>query len=508
MNNKIIIFTNIISILILTGCSSPEFRPSEMTSDIQNKSLPSSEIRVTRTNFSDSLICMDRLFGHYNVKNNVIGLENILDKTGAVKADRKEFLISAISQMSARSNAFIVSAFDVDLLNTLKINQFGSQLGAQQNITLPDFFISGAYFIDKSILNEKRDIGTSLNIAPFFGGMGQSKDRTASIVSMDLNMGDISTLTMLPGLTSSNSIAVVRHGKASNFDAGIEKFGVNLELSFNKNEGMNQAIRSLVQLSLIELLGKASKVPYWECLDIESTNPEINNELEEWYLSMNHIEKIKYIQKELMNLGFFNDKINGIETQQLKLAIIKFKREHHLTADSKISFELYKKLMLKPQQKTNENKIKQTHLIPLDFAIETDKKWYHAGDNIKLSLSLTNDAYVHCFYEDTDKKVFKIFPNKFVSKSYLKAGNGLTIPGENMRFKLNVSKRNVQEHILCLVSYQNLDQSFIQEPELHNELILKNLTAISVDKLSDLVNVYTQYATIKPLFKTININIQ
>ena len=43
-------------------------------------------------------------------------------------------------------------------------------------------------------------------------------------------------------------------------------------------------VRTLVELSTIESLGKLTQVPYWRCLQIDHTNPAIVAESREWFV--------------------------------------------------------------------------------------------------------------------------------------------------------------------------------------------------------------------------------
>ena len=53
----------------------------------------------------------------------------------------------------------------------------------------------------------------------------------------------------------------------------IGKAGLTFSVALDRSEGFHQAVRELVDLSTIEVLGKLMRVPYWECLSIEPTNP-------------------------------------------------------------------------------------------------------------------------------------------------------------------------------------------------------------------------------------------
>ena len=71
---------------------------------------------------------------------------------------------------------------------------------------------------------------------------------------------------MLPGVTSRNSVVILKQGKGIDGDAAYHKFGINFSSALSKAEGNSQALRRLVELAVIELIGKLTKTPYWTCL--------------------------------------------------------------------------------------------------------------------------------------------------------------------------------------------------------------------------------------------------
>src|SRR6185437_14385910 len=112
-----------------------------------------------------------------------------------------------------------------------------------------------------------------------------SKDKVVSVISVDLNLGKLVTRQILPGMSASNSIAVVRSGKGADLGGVIGQGGGQAGLTFSvaldQSEGFHQAVRNLIELSSIEVLGKLARVPYWQCLKIDQTNPAYRTEARE-----------------------------------------------------------------------------------------------------------------------------------------------------------------------------------------------------------------------------------
>ena len=94
-------------------------------------------------------------------------------------------------------------------------------------------------------------------------------------------------MSILAGVTSRNSVVILKTGKGLDTDAAYKKFGISYSMSLSKSEGQSQALRGLVELAVIELMGKLTKTPYWTCLGAEPKgNDEVRLEMADWYYAM------------------------------------------------------------------------------------------------------------------------------------------------------------------------------------------------------------------------------
>ena len=68
---------------------------------------------------------------------------------------------------------------------------------------------------------------------------------------------------------------MVQSGRGADVGGLIGKAGLSFSVSLDKSEGFAQAVRNLIDLSTIEVLGKLARVPYWECLAIHADQPDL-----------------------------------------------------------------------------------------------------------------------------------------------------------------------------------------------------------------------------------------
>jgi peptidoglycan hydrolase-like protein with peptidoglycan-binding domain/curli biogenesis system outer membrane secretion channel CsgG len=447
--------TGLAALALVAGCA---FTPPEQAPiAAQPKTLPTR----TLTSFSASLRCMDDLFLRFGKTNYLVTAQEIPDATGQVQTGTKEMLISAISQMSVKSNAFNFVDFEdygsVFVLGSFLADPGGPPVPA--GFEVPNYYIRGAITqLDSGVIAES--VGGGLGIEQ--ADIGASTDQVMSVVSVDLNVGNVLNRRMLPGVTANNSIVVRRSGQAIDAGATISELGANFNLSFNQSEGMHSAVRSLMELSTIEILGKLLQVPYWRCLEIEQTNPEVVAIARSWFDSMPADERVKFVQRALKGQGRYNGPISGQIDPATRDAIGAYQAERGLIADGRVNFDLYGDLIAsdlalgrEPAPTTAPDPFipASTPVAqPISLSLTTPRgpaHRYGVGQAIDLTLRSTSDAFAYCYYQDGKGTVARIFPNRFAPDPYLPARQPLYMPG-GAPFSLVPETPGAVEEVLCV----------------------------------------------------------
>ncbi len=225
-------------------------------------------IHKTITDFTTSLECMDQLLMNKRVRYTSILIEALNDKTDQVKAGTRDMLISAISEMTTKSKKIKIIAYGKDSANLISFLNSAGAKNTYKNI--PHYDIRGSISqFDKSLIQTDNSIGGFLR-GKYSTGVGKSKAASLDIMSLDLSAVYTRDMSVVPGVTSKNTIAIYRRGDSLNADARINKLGVYFDMGLSRSEGKSQALRNLIELAAIELMGKLTKVPYWTCLGTKS----------------------------------------------------------------------------------------------------------------------------------------------------------------------------------------------------------------------------------------------
>jgi curli biogenesis system outer membrane secretion channel CsgG len=460
----------------------------------------------TITSFNEALRCMDDLFLAQGKKDIYITSAGVPDATGQISAGTKEMLITSIAKMSARSGAFRFVDFDPTQIDVQMLSEL---VGLRPGFVAPNYYIRGAITqLDSNVLSSSASVGIS---APVLD-LAVSRGQVVSVMSVDLNIGQLVTRQILPGMSASNSIAVVRTGQSGEVGGVIGKVGLSLNVQFDRSEGFHQAVRNLIELSAIESLGKLTRVPYWQCLEIDQTNPTYRAEAREWFDAMGAAERVRFARTHLAQAGYLQGAAGDELDPPLHDAVARYQSEHDLIATGRIDFDLYYRLMAEAGREkelasatpsappTAQPAASAAAPLPAaappavaarkplpapSLQVRTsrgERPTYHINETLAVEAVTAQDAFLYCYYQDADGAVARIFPNRFQPNALVHGGTPVEIPpGAGKAFAIRFDKRHAKEAVACVASSVELGL------RLPNQLKVEDLAPLPVHGLQDIV---------------------
>lgn len=445
------------SALLMAGCTTS---PEKATVARQPTTAPTRTV----SSFSESLRCMDQLLWQYGKHDIYLTSNGAPDATGRLLGGTKEMLITAVSRMSDRSNAFSFIDFEPALDS---VNALYWMVGVRPEFRAPSYYIRGAVTqLDENVIAEAQSAGVSL---PFVD-LSLSKDQTVSVISVDLNVGELVTRKILPGVSTSNSIAVVSSGNGADAGGMIHKAGLSFNVSLNRSEGLHQALRTLIELSTIEVLGKLTRVPYWQCLGAEQTAPTYMAEARDWFDAMSAEERLNFAQRVLQADGYYDGPLNGADDATTKAAIGRYQTDHDLIASGRMDFDLYYRMLASPTAKALPAADSKPGAAPPPAAtsappspeliVSSDrgpKPTYRVGETPVIKAELASDGFLYCYYADAKGAVARIFPNRFQPDAFVPAHRQIEIPpGPPRPFNIRMDTAGADEAVACVASPQEV----------------------------------------------------
>jgi hypothetical protein len=458
-------FLGLATLAALGGCQTLEVKQPTIEQTAEIRKGPESRPQRSITGFSDSLRCMDTLMLDYGVRDLTMLTEEITDETKKLNAGTRDMLISAVSDMSRRSRAVRLVAFGKDATNVISFLSAAQRASVYQVVPLYDIKGSVSQF-DENLIKNQKDVG--LGFSPF-ANLGIARDAASSMLALDLSVLATSDMGVLPGVTSRNSVIILKQGRGFDGDAAYHKFGINYSMNLARAEGQSQALRGLVELAAVELIGKLTKTPYWSCLGVTDpkANPETKLEMFDWYHAMaaTRVELIAYFQNQMRRRGFYDGPIDGQFNPAIDEAIANYRAQLGLSREPVISEEFFyaflsadhTKIKRPAQPARYAAPAQQATTAPLKLSLRTTNQQtrFARGEAIQLALAPSQDAHVYCYLQDENAKVIRFFPNRFARDSRVAAAKPLELPGA-MRFELSMNTKGVPETIACFATTRDV----------------------------------------------------
>ncbi|RYF43995.1 MAG: hypothetical protein EOO25_01265 [Comamonadaceae bacterium] len=258
-----------------------------------------------------------------NLSNPLVGAE--------IPGDITEMVRTAVNRIGAR---VVYVPYHPDYI----VSQ--AQLGAKLGVTMPDFLITGALTeFDRALTGAGRANNTSIEFGKGNGAtnIGVDIKRTAiySALALDLNLVSFSTQQMVPRVQASNVVKVLNFSSEDNASLGFygDAFGFKLEGKYL--QGRHSAIRTLVDLSVLEIIGKATNTPYWRCIPNGTPDPVVLDNMRSSYNALTPELKIGLVQVMLRKHGqnvTVNQQLDD-PTRQALQAVYRARYPAHLEAD-------------------------------------------------------------------------------------------------------------------------------------------------------------------------------
>ena len=459
----------------------------------------------TVTNFSQALRCMDELFLAYGKTGIVVTSTGIPDETGKVRTGTKEMLITALAKMTVKSNAF-------EFIDFHSLGDDLGQLFARKGdaaMKVPDYYIRGSITqMDDNTIRKNQGFG----LAAAFFDFGASKDVAYDVIAMDMSVGDAASRKILAQTSTANTMVIVKSGKSAEAGGKLGKIGFSFNLDFSRSEGLGATTRALLELGLIETLGKFTQVPYWRCLDADVTNPVIREQALETYEMLKENERIMFVQRKLGGtMNRYRGPIDGKMNEVLKEAILEYQAQAGLIADGRVNFDLYASLLddvqnalaavpTTPPVRPPVNVPQAAYAppppsvaaapampagSPFRVNLESDRGTrpsYKPGEYLNMSLSLSGDGTVYCYYEDINRQVARIFPNQFFGNPALRSGSLIRLPSGGFKIRFDQPGR---ERVACV----GADREVVVPQAFKGT---RDLSPMPVRSLDEVVNAYRQ----------------
>lgn len=428
------LLTTLAATLLVAGCATNPLDTGKAERTLERARIAPQQAPVrTITDFADGLRCMDTLFLAFNTRDLSLIAEELNDNTKKVSAGTRDMLFSSLSDMTRRSRALRVVTFGSDANNLAAFLSNAQQRGAFG--ALPQYSLRGSITqLDEGVIKQQADAGFSLG--SFFSG-GKSRSLQFNVLGLDLSVASTADFALVPGANARNTVVIRKSGDALDTAATIRKSGLNFSSSFDRTDGTAQALRNVVELSSIELMGKLAKLPYWQCLGLPADSAEVRREVEDWYFAMRRTPELTaYVQEQLRGRGFFEGAVDGRATPALGQAVAAYRERLGLPAvpastAGEIDLAFFDALLNRPAPPAPAQPFADLTFRVPELKLEHRTRRTARGVEVDLTVSASENAFVYCYAQDAGGKLQRIFPNRVARDPLLRAGQSISIPGRS-----------------------------------------------------------------------------
>lgn len=461
--------------VLLAGCAAP-LSPKEdarLQSYASISDRPAVRPVRSMSSFSDSLACMDRMMRDAEIPTTLITSKQIPDYSGRVPVATKDMVITALSQMSRLSNAFRYVDFEVDIARQDTVQNLTTLLlnNNQMQLQRPALYMSGAIsFVDQNVLNASHGAGISGERVE----IGYSRSRGATVIGLELHLGDFRTRTIIPGLDSANEVIIGNSGQGLDLAGKIGSYGVQFNVGRELAQGAGAATRTLVELAVIELAGKWTRLPYWRCLTLDNTHPEFQRQLRQWYDAGNWVSNVRLVERYLVSQGYLPNQAQPLASSSpmLRDAVGRFQTDRGMVVTGVIDFPTYERAMRDFVATGEDGSLTrigwpvapglamEMSSFTLDMQIENpvrDRTAFEAGTQIFASATVSRAAHLFCYLHDSNGNVVRIQPNMANPSTLVSANQAIRLPDWMVPYPAFVLEAGMQgrESLMCVATPQD-----------------------------------------------------
>lgn len=471
MKKHLLLITLLAMSLLAASCK----QPTDVT-------LPVETPKATETSYSSALKKFGRLTKEFRVGTLRVQTTQVQDETGSSQATGAEIPFDITKMIMSSINGIGGSIVFIPYDPVYIKNQAALNMTTLEGKTKPDVVLNGGITeFDRSI-----ESGSSgLDFGGTFGAgknspsvdMGKQDRDSVSSITIDLNITDIETMAMVPRVQAVNTMKVFK--AASDLDLGFSIFGATFgyKSSIKKIQGRHAAVRVLVELSVLETLGKYLNLPYWKCVDQGAKpDPVVVENIRDQFIEANQQSRVRMIQNLLYVYGYRSLRASGNLDAETVAGIKAVSAAYGFPAAT-LDENFYEQLFLNAPVLGDKSKVQgsaaaaaqsmtldgasvvgrapsQSALpgVPLSVDIATDKAVYKQGEKIRITLKGNKDFYGKIVYLTADGQTVQLLPNGKRSLDFFKGGRTYSVPEDSDGFSLDVAPPYGAERIMLYAS--------------------------------------------------------
>ncbi|MGQ0595380.1 MAG: DUF4384 domain-containing protein [Gammaproteobacteria bacterium] len=482
---------------LLAACAHPH------KVDVQlPESLPEAKI----TEFSRAIQDLGLMSSVYGAPKMHIMAKQVFDNTGTSLPTQAEIPGEITEMVKSTLNGIGGAVTFIPYDPEFVANNINTGYSGFEAKLIPDVVVSGGITeFDRALVTRGKstDVGLDAEIDKVelgfeYGTLDQ--DSLASI-TLDFNLVDFRTFAGIPRIQAVNNIKVYKALAEDSLGFSISGGALGADLGFKgtvkKVQGRHAAVRLLVQLSLLQVMGKYLKLPYWRLLPGGQPDPVVLDQITADYYAMDHRERTLKVQEYLILSGY-PVRSTGVLDNNTKAALKAFNAKGpHGQITEATYVALYSSVPISRQAQSRRNLL--GHVEPIAAASEPPKRpeplraqeridptigsysktaepvrteersnlasssddqlrlWtnaesYRIGDPMRLFFEVSTPMHVRVLSVSSAGEIATLFPNQYQPQDVVRPGRPYEMPPADAPFTLHVAGPAGEDTIMAIAS--------------------------------------------------------
>jgi hypothetical protein len=459
----------LITVLTLSACG---LNPQSADTDL-NVTLP--EAKITVYNKAINRIGMMHII--YGTDSFRIMSNDITDNTGTSSATQGEIPRDITEMVKSTLNAIgegiIFIPYDPGFMQNTVLTGYTDY----SEKLVPDVMVSGGITeFDRGLVTKGDELDLDIEFGNEYGinFADQNKNSLANI-TLDFNLIDFKTFAGIPRIQAINGIKVHKGLKEDAIGFTVKSATFGVKGTMKKVQGRHAAVRLLVQLSMVQIIGRYQKIPYWRLIPGATADDVVLDMVISDFYDKTKADKIATMQSYLYLHGY-DINITGVEDDEMMAALQQFASKNGLQSsgiDEQTFMALYESIPLdhktKQRRKTMpklsqeviaaipKKKLVSKPLAETDDSTGQLKLWtnrtaFSIGETMDVNFSVDEPMYVRIVVINSQGLVSTLFPNPYQSDNYLKPGKVYQIPPKGADFTLDIGGPSGTDKIRAIAS--------------------------------------------------------
>lgn len=466
------IYSSVLSFSLISLLASCGLNPQSADVDL-NTTLPEAKLTLYNSAIRN-LGMMSYIYGRPPLH---IMSKEISDNTGTSAATKAEIPRDITIMVNSTLNGVGGGITFIPYDPAFVLNTQNTGYSAFENKLIPHVIVSGGITEFDRGLVTKGDSGEAEATSGDFGLSFEDKNKASlAQVTLDFNLIDFNTLAAIPRVQAVNGIKLHKATKADSFGFTVKSVTFGAKGTIKKVQGRHAAVRLLVELSMVQLIGRYQKLPYWNLLPGGQKDEVVIDQVLSDYYDMSQSEKLVTMQSYLYLYGYSVD-LTGVLDQKTQTALQEFATTHGLSnpgVDQATYLTLFENIPVDHQTKQRSKMMpKETQAYAeaqtvqqnnslatspvLDIAggnikLWTDKGDYNIGDTMMVKFSVDKPMFVRVVVINSAGEISTLFPNVYQNDSFCKPGEVYQIPPRNGDFTLDIGEPKGTDKIRAIAS--------------------------------------------------------